>query len=428
MAKIPLTKLKKVTKEAASAPNAEVLSKAFELFNQETVRLENAYASLKEQFNAVKHELELSNRTLQQKVNELDIISSYLNSILSNISQGILFIDLNGKITTYNPAAQRILGKTIDKVLFKNFWENFPDEIFGFSMKDALTSSQASGISFAQITLENGEKRDLEIDISYVHNKPDTAKSFHAGHSSVQGLVVLIRDITEILKLHVIANRTDRLKELGEMAAQVAHEIRNPLGGIKGYASLLKRDLKDNPELQQMAGYIVQGTDDLNSLVTRVLNYSRPIQPHLELTDIIELGKELVHHIQADATLNPDIKLQVLAQRKSINVHVDPLLLRGALLNLIVNSIQALPGGGKITLVFDVKEHQALILVSDTGLGIPKENLEKLYSPFFTTKEEGNGFGLAEVFKVVQAHNGSIEVESEVGRGTTFTIKIPMKS
>lgn len=400
------------------------LAKAFDLFSQESRRLENAYSTLRDQFKTVNYKLEESNNQLNMKVKELDVTTYYLNSILSHISQGLLFLDLNGNITTYNTAAKVILQKEPDAVLFSSFWDNFPDNAFGFSMREVLSKRKSPKTSYATFPLEDGSYRELESDASFVLSDR-TSEDLHI--QSMQGLIVLIRDITDLRTLQTIANRNDRMKELGEMAAMVAHEIRNPLGGIKGFASLLDRDLKDKPELHQMAAYIIEGTDNLNTLVTDVLNFSRPIHLHLEPTDLIALAQELQQHIIADHTYSQKITVEVVSRAKNLIVPMDHALFKSALLNLLVNAVQAMPQGGKITMAIKEENSYVIIKVSDTGTGISPENMNKLFSPLFTTKEKGNGFGLAEVHKVVLAHGGTIDVDSKVGKGTTFTIKHPLK-
>ena len=398
----------------------ESLSKAFELFSQETLRLETAYKTLKKEFEEVNQKLEEANKQLKTKVSELDLITYYLNSILTNISQGILFIDQNGTVTTYNRTAEKILNVKGTKVLFSNFWDSFEDKVFGFSMQEVLSTKKSPETTFTSYQNPKGDVLELEINTTFVLKDEDESLV------STQGLIVLMRDITEIRRLQMTAMRNDRLKELGEMAAQVAHEIRNPLGGIKGFASLLKRDLKDSPELQKMADYIVEGTDNLNRLVTQVLNFARPVHIHPERVDLCSLLEEMKRHVLADASLEKHtIVLCIDAKDGKLMVSVDPQLIKGALLNLIINAQQAMPNGGPITLSAKLQNSDAVLTVSDQGIGIPQEIIEKIFSPFFTTKVEGSGFGLAEVYKVVQAHGGSIEVESKVGKGTTFTIKLP---
>lgn len=397
------------------------LCKAFELFSYDTVRLEHAYESLSKQFQSLNLELQDTNYKLQHKVAELDVITDYLKNILDNIAQGILFIELNGTITTCNRAAEKILGVKSAQVILRRFWDVFNDHAFGFSMQAALqareeeVSYSVSYISPAQQHLE------LEMVTTFV------MKHKRDADEDSQGMILMIRDITEMNQLQMLAARADRMKSLGEMAAHVAHEIRNPLGGIKGYAALLRRDLGDHPDLQKMAAHIEEGTDNLNNLVNQILQYTRPLQLHFEVTDLLTILEDIRKHILADENINrPDIQIAIEAPFQHVLLPIDIGYIKSAILNLIVNAIQAMPHGGNITLKVEKQTHQIILSVADTGLGISEENLHKLYSPFFTTKPEGNGLGLIEVQKVIQAHGGSIDVSSVLNEGTTFTIKLPL--
>lgn len=403
------------------------LTYAFNLFSQETERLETAYAALKRQFQEVNLELEDANAQLSDKVSELDLLNSYLNSILTNMSQGILFINLNGIVSTYNHAAEGIVNISHSKVLFRTFWENFSDELFGFSMRSALSSREVLPMTFIALNRNKLADREVEVNTTFILNKgPYPSLSDPPRYASTQGLIVLLRDVTEERQWQRLANRNDRLKELGEMAAMVAHEIRNPLGGIKGFASLLERDLAAWPKWQQMASYIVAGTDSLNRLVTRVLNYARPVQLEITRIDLVALVDELKCHMQADESLGFSITWKVEAHDPHIWIYADGHQIKSCLMNLLVNAIQAMPQGGSLTIQLGQSESEAVIRVQDTGVGIAPEHLEHIFSPFFTTKAEGNGFGLAEVYKGVQAHGGTIDVQSTVGLGTCFTLKLPL--
>jgi PAS domain S-box-containing protein len=397
------------------------LCKAFELFSYDTVRLEHAYESLNEQFQSLNLELQETNHKLQHKVAELDVITDYLKNILDNITQGILFIELDGTITTCNRAAEMILGVKSAQVILRRFWDIFADHAFGFSMQAALLAKQEEvsySVSYVSPTQQHLE---LEMISTFVmkHRKNTDQDS--------QGMILMVRDVTEMKHLQMLAARADRMKSLGEMAAHVAHEIRNPLGGIKGYAALLKRDLSEHPELQKMASHIVEGTDNLNSLVSQILQYTRPIQPHFEVADLLNVLADIKEHVLADANIyRPDILITIDAPFDEVLLSIDVGYLKSAILNLIVNAIQAMPNGGTILLHVRKQSHHIILSVSDTGIGISEENLHKLYSPFFTTKPEGNGLGLIEVQKVIQAHGGSIDVSSMLNQGTVFTIKLPL--
>lgn len=359
---------------------------------------------------------------LHNKGFQLDAVTYYLNSILTNISQGLLFIDFEGTVTTYNTAAQRFFEIPPEHVLFRTFWSNFDDKVFGFSMRSALSRRKAAGRTYAQVDKTGQNPREIEIETTLLTREgAETGSPIDA----MQGIIVLFRDITEIRRLQQIEQRHDRLKELGEMAAMVAHEIRNPLGGIKGFASLLARDLKDQPDLLKMAKSIVEGTDTLNRLVTTILNYARPVKLRTEKVDLNKMLLSLKEHVEADSGIDKRVKIVVNAMGPSFEVRADADLLKSAVLNLVVNAIQAMSEGGTVTLETQQEAEFAIIKVADTGCGISPENIPKLYSPFFTTRANGNGFGLAEVLKIVQAHGGKIDVASQLGKGTCFTIKIP---
>jgi signal transduction histidine kinase len=420
-----IEQLKEIAEQMDSAkdPQAQIslLTKGFELFSEETARLDAAYGELRQQFRAVNKKLEETNSRLSNKVQELHVLTSYLDNILSHMSQGLLFIDIEGNLTTYNQSAESILEKPRNEVLFQPFKEHFNDTILGFSIQSALSEKQAPRHSYATITFPDGKKRELEIETTFLLQKPSNSPEL----DFTQGIIILLRDISELRTLQVIASRHDRMQALGEMAAQVAHEIRNPLGGIKGFASLLTRDLKDEPDKQKMAQYIVEGTDTLDRLVVQVLNYSRPLTPNLKETSLKDLLNEWVESIQASDTYNPLHRIDLSSP--DVLLPLDAGLFKLALTNLARNAFQAMEKSGTLTIRSEIANGELFLTFSDTGTGIPQEHLKKLFSPFFTTKANGNGLGLAEVHKVVQAHGGEISVESESGQGITFTIKLPLK-
>lgn len=356
---------------------------------------------------------------MKSKKATADLSTEYLKGILANIVQGILFIDLHGVINTYNKAAESILDIPSEKVLFHSFWDVFQDEQLGFSMREALEKKISLKAHCLSYLSPNDLHCEIEINTTFILKDSE--------EDSMQGMIVMIKDVTELRQLQTIANRTSRMKELGEMAALVAHEIRNPLGGIKGFASLLYRDLATQPTLQDMAGHIVAGTDELNSLVSQVLDYARPLHPRLEPHDLLVILQEAKKHILADVNLNTSsIDIAVNSPHEELWVAIDIPLFKSALLNLLLNAIQAMPKGGKIEMKATKRHDYAILTLTDTGLGISEEHIARLYSPFFTTKPSGNGLGLVEVQKVVQAHHGTIDVSSIVGQGTSFVIKLPL--
>jgi PAS domain S-box-containing protein len=420
MTKPLLSQLKDVADKAMNSKNIDegmkYLSTAFKLFSRETNNLKAEYAILKQRFENVNEELEKTNIVLRKKIKERNIVSNYLSSILKNISQGIIFIDSDGVIITINNAAQKILGIVQEKLLFKTFWSNFSDDFFGFSMRKSLNLGISHNLNY--ITLSSNEKTQKQIEISttFIHDK-----------YASQGMIVVLRDISEIKRLELVANRNDRMRELGEMAASVTHEIKNPLGGIRGYASLLYRDLENSKHLQEMAGHIIEGTKSLERLVNNVLHFSRPIKATLVPCNISLVIQEIINFIKVDPSFPKEILLECHIPKEKFLVSLDKELFKSAILNLIINATQAIENFGKITISLIKNNASCMIGISDTGKGIEQKNLENIFSPFFTTKKHGNGLGLSETFKIIQAHCGTIDVRSRVDLGTTFTIILPTK-
>ena len=405
-----------VTEPANKLDEISHLTEAFQQFTQRTAHLERGYAELKQRFASVNQELEQTNRKLNDKVEELAETTEYLNSVLGHMRQGLLFVSVNGTVTTCNAAAEKILGIKSQEVMNSSFAEHFSDELLGFSMTEALKKKRVPPQTEVTLCSGNQLPRYLEVTTTFALDH----------HTEAQGILLLLRDITEIRGLELIANRNDRMKELGEMAASVAHEIRNPLGGIKGFAALLVRDLEEGSEDKRMAQYIVDGTEALNRLVTNILHYSRPLQMQVQSQLIAPLLDQVTELVRVDSNLNQKVTLKKVIKHDHLQAAIDAEMMKGALLNLAVNAIQAMESKGTLELLLDYDEGDAIIQVSDTGSGIAPKNLEKIFSPFFTTKSEGNGFGLSEVHRVIQAHSGQIEVDSELGKGTTFTIRLPI--
>ncbi len=388
-------------KSQTAQEGVQSLARAFALFQEEATRLKNAYSKLQERFQTV-------NQELGMKAAHLARVTGYLTNILKNISDAILFIDLEGTITLYNTAAQKILKKNADETLFKKFWEFFPDDLFGFSMREALKF----GISHKLLY-----RKEMEISTTFVYEGP---KVYH-------GMIVVFRDTSEKQKLQLIANRNDRMKELGEMAATVAHEIRNPLGGIRGYASLLYRDLQSQVHLQEMSSHIIEGTKSLEKIVSAVLHYSKPIEIQPQTLDLGAFLKQIGKFVKVDPAFPSHVKLSLHIPDTLNLVPFDPGALKSALLNLIFNALQAMPQGGELTISLLMMASSCQIAIADTGVGIDEGELRMLFSPFYTTKKGGNGLGLVETQKIVQAHFGVVDVRSTVGKGSTFTITLPLK-
>jgi signal transduction histidine kinase len=244
---------------------------------------------------------------------------------------------------------------------------------------------------------------------------------------ATSGSLHILRDVTEVKLLQEQTKRGDRLSAMGEMAVELAHEIRNPLGGIELFASLLEKELPAESDPRRWAENIRTGTRSLENIVSNMLHFANPLAPRLAPVDLHSLVEETARFTEP-IMRQRDITLVTRLAASSAVLQGDRELLKQMLLNLILNAMQAMPARGalEITTSIDGPGGGALELrVRDTGLGIAPENLPRIFDPFFTTNKNGTGLGLSVVHQIVERHSGSIRVSSEVGAGTTFTLLFP---
>ncbi|MFN0064878.1 MAG: two-component system sensor histidine kinase NtrB [Chlamydiales bacterium] len=328
---------------------------------------------------------------LEEKVADLGARLEESHLILEHISEGILFVTKEGVVSLFNPALERLTAVDRKAILHRPFAHYFDDELFGFSMQNALSSSTHHR---SLLTLQTPqEEREVEVSATPIQNR---------------GVAVLVQDRTRLYQLEQMVRHNDRLKDLGEMAATLAHEIRNPLGGIEGFASLLAQEMKESSQSAMIAA-IIQGSRALNSLVTNVLDYARPLDLHFQPTDLVAIVREAVSWSG---------KCKEEYQIDSWPISADKERLKLAFLNLLRNAFEV---SDEVT-VRITKE--GIVEIEDRGPGIEKDHLEKIFTPFFTTKTKGTGLGLPEAQKVVQGHGGKIVVESIKGKGTTFRVEL----
>jgi len=219
--------------------------------------------------------------------------------------------------------------------------------------------------------------------------------------------------------------RADRLSALGELSAGMAHEIRNPLGSIKGAVEILQDDYRPGEAKYEFIQILQKETDRLNQIVQEFLSFARPKQPEFQLADM-NMSIESVLTLTAQEAKKAGVTVEKRLDQSIGKRSLDAGLLKQAFLNLVLNAIQAMPSGGVLNVESGLRDDAVEVTIQDTGIGIPEENRKKLFSPFFTTKKNGTGLGLAITYRIIQNHRGTIDVKSEQGKGTTFTVKIPI--
>lgn len=233
-------------------------------------------------------------------------------------------------------------------------------------------------------------------------------------------------DITERKKTEETLHRQDKLAAVGQLAAGVAHEIRNPLTSIKGYAEFLQLDEK-NPERLEFLDIILDEIERVNTIVEEFMVLAKPKAANLEEKNIVPIIKDVLNLLAFEAR-KKHVRLHFSSCDEIIQVECDKDRLKQVFLNLVKNGIEAMPDGGDLSVYTKVREDKVEISFQDTGIGIPQEKLNKIGEPFYTTKENGNGLGLMVSFKIIESHNGNVYIESEVDKGTTFNIVLPART
>ncbi|NNL75599.1 MAG: hypothetical protein HKO68_04595 [Desulfobacterales bacterium] len=239
------------------------------------------------------------------------------------------------------------------------------------------------------------------------------------------GTVLILRDLSELRRLQHEIQRQEKLAAMGGLAAGIAHEVRNPLSSIKALATFFAEQFAEGSEAREAAGVMVLEVDRLNRVITELLEFARPAELNREAIDIGLLLSRSIRLIQQDAT-NKNIDVKLHTKNDIDPVLIDPDRLAQCLLNLYINAIQAMEDGGTLTVKCAVdRAKNVSITVSDSGQGIAPDHLSKIFDPYYTTKKKGTGLGLAIVHKIIEAHQGHIEVNSTIGEGTSFLMMIP---
>jgi two-component system sensor histidine kinase PilS (NtrC family) len=240
----------------------------------------------------------------------------------------------------------------------------------------------------------------------------------------ISGVICAFQDLTQIRRMEEQVRRSDRLAAIGELAAGMAHEIRNPLASLSGSVKLLSEELRLEGEGRELMGIVTREVGRLNALITDFLQYASPRPPQLRETSLRELLQETATLI--GQTRGALWRIAVVAPGEdAFRAEVDAQMIRQLLWNLTLNAMEAMPGGGTVTVALAEEGEEVRIDVSDSGAGIAAGDLNKVFTPFYSTKEGGTGLGLAIVFKIVENHRGHIEVESTPGRGTTVRVALP---
>jgi two-component system, NtrC family, sensor histidine kinase PilS len=363
-------------------------------------------------------EREKAARTLlAEKETAFDQLDLLHRSIIESVDTGIMTLNMRGHIKSFNAAATKITGFSFREVENRDITKIFPE--YTVRMQQWLD--------------EGSKKRGFEMVIMVA---PEETKILGCsvsplldGKQNRLGDIVIFQDVTSIKDMESAVERSKRMAFIGEMAAGLAHEMRNPLASISGSIQLLKKGLTLSETDRKLMDIILRGKDQLDHFMRDFLVLAKPVLGVRERFDVKETIDDVLESLRMTPDWNPAIEVQTSLSPDSI-VYVNRKEMRQVVWNLLMNAVQSMPEGG--TLGIETKpmrlgdEDFLLIRVIDSGCGIAENELAKIFEPFYTNKEKGTGLGLAVVSKIVERYQGRIDIESTYGQGSTFNVWLPL--
>ena len=373
---------------------------------------------------ALADQLQHADQSLREKEQGLSRLRAFHENIVHSISSGVFTTDERGCITSFNPAAQETTGYSVEQVQGRRWREVFnwhpaqPEE-------EGLLDRSAHSRFEVECKRADGNRLILGMTLAPLHEQ-----------GTETGFVGVFKDLTQIRDLEEEMRRKEWLANLGEMSAGMAHEIRNPLGALAGAMQMLRKDLQADETSQRLMDIAIREATRLDDIITEFLQYARPPALNVKEADLNKVLAETLDLVQHEARTRTKIAIETALAEGALPGQIDQDQMKQVFWNLAANAFDAMPRGGRLTIAtgcrrVDVAGRKADVVeisFHDTGEGIPKQNLDKIFLPFFTTKAHGSGLGLAAVHRIVDLHGGWIKVESEENQGTRFVVCLPQSA
>ncbi len=360
---------------------------------------------------------------IQRLRHELEDVKNFMESIIQSIGSGIIITGMDDTINYINRAGEKILGYS------KNELAGKPFAIFGLKEKQSIIHSILDNPDDLDIRKEGWmrKKEGIEFPVGFTINN----------HLSVRGetigKILIFRDLTKVYKIQEEMLRMDRLISLGRLASGIAHELRNPLAGIKTTAQALGEEMAHEDSRREYLNRITKEIDRLNELLKTFFSFAKPQKLNLVQCHIKDIVDEIIPFL-IKAIADQGIRFAESYHPRLVKIKVDKSQMHQVFLNLFLNAIQAMPSGGELKVevcptisnsLEGKRQDFTKIVISDTGKGIPPHLIPKIFDPFFTTKPRGVGLGLSIAYQIIKKHGGKIKVDSEWEKGTSFVITLP---
>jgi PAS domain S-box-containing protein len=389
------------------------LKQAFQHLYENTIQMKRSYQQLTRLLQKRNRQLEWQNRQLQEHLARETAATLLLRNTLDGLTLGIIVVDRDGMIITCNREAERLTQHSLAAS------QGMPVEALLCTTLRQTVSVQWP--SHQPCRFERVISRDdIALHLRF------TLTPWGAPSGEQVGWLVMLEDVTQQKHWEDQAQRTSRLNAMEEMATSISQQVRNTLGSMELFASLLKQEVAGEGEQERLVDHLLSGVKSLNQTVANLLLFTKcprprlaPVDPHQLLEDSLTFASHLVRH--------EHLRVQRHFDTQGVLIQADAALLKQVLLNLALNAIQAMPEGGVLTVGTQLDQHTFQLQINDTGIGIAPELIEKIFNPFFSTKEGATGLGLTLVHNIVKAHSGTVHVDSIQEQGTTVRLVLPLE-
>jgi PAS domain S-box-containing protein len=371
-------------------------------------------------------ELVKKEESIYRLTQELEDVKNFMESIIQSIGSGIIITGIHDTVTYINKAGERILGYSKDELVGKSFG------IFSLREKQSIVHSLLNNPDDLDTRKEGWMRRKdkVEFPVGFTINN----------HLSIRGetlgKIVIFRDMTNVFKIQEEILRMDRLVSLGKLSSGIAHELRNPLAGIKTTAQALSEEMSKDDSRREYLNRITKEIDRLNELLKTFFSFAKPQKLNLIDCSVKDVINEIIPFLLKEIA-DQGVRFVETYHPQLPKIKVDKNQMYQVFLNLFLNAIQAMPNGGELKIEVNPtvsysqdgpSQNFIKIVISDTGKGIPPNIVHRIFDPFFTTKPKGIGLGLSITYQIIKKHGGTIKVESKLEKGTSFIINLPVIS
>src|SRR5215467_7721145 len=388
------------------------ISRRLDLISSGQVEAAEPATKRSDEYGAVTSKIDRLGRQMRDVKEIFSALKENLDQMMANLQDGVMLFTSDFRAVLVSTSAERLIGKPRGEMLGSNPTEIFStDSRLGQAILEAFETRHSP--EGEEIELENGRRIQIELD-------------FIEEHGERIGALLTLRDAESMHRIEDEIELSRRLAAIGRLTSGVAHEVKNPINAIVVHLEVLRQKLNQvDPDTRRHMDVISSEIRRLDRVVQTLVDFTRPVELRLSDMDLRKLVDEVGLlaspeaerggvHIERETTIEP------------LPVRIDADLVKQAILNIVINGVQAMSDGGKLHIFTRREGEGATITVRDEGPGIPAEIRDKIYNLYFTTKKGGSGIGLAMAYRVIQLHNGALEFDSVEGRGTTFTLRIPL--